>query len=95
MVQPKIQLIIIGDASVGKTSLLRNVDGRDFVAQHLKTFAVDFIQTQYHDQEDDRKVSVKIWDTAGQEKFKNLTFQFYRQADGIILAFDTTNKKSY
>ena len=38
---------------------------------------------------------MKIWDTAGQEKFRNITYQFYRQADGIILGFDITNEKSF
>lgn len=90
MVLPRIQLIIIGDASVGKTSLLRNLDKREFVGQHLKTFAVDFIQTQYTNEEDNCKVNVKIWDTAGQERFRNITQSFYRQADGVILAFDMT-----
>ena len=95
MVQPKIQLIVLGDASVGKTSLLRNVSNREFQTQHLKTFAVDFISTEYHNEEDDRKVNVKIWDTAGQEKFRNITYQFYRQADGIILVFDLFADKTF
>ena len=38
---------------------------------------------------------MKIWDTAGQEKFRNITYQFYRQADGIIIAFDKTSDKSF
>ena len=65
MVQPKINLIIIGDAAIGKTSLLRRVDKRDFVPNHLKTIAVDFIQTEYRNEEDDKTIPVKIWDTAG------------------------------
>ena len=93
--QQSINLIILGDACVGKTSLLRRVDKRDFVPTHLKTIAVDFIKTQYHNEEDDKTVPVKIWDTAGQEKFRNITYQFYRQADGIIVCFDCTNEKSY
>ena len=38
---------------------------------------------------------MKIWDTAGQERFKTITFNFYRQAQGVIIAFDVTNEKSY
>ena len=43
MVLPKINLIVLGDAAVGKTSLLRRLDKRDFVPNHLKTIAVDYI----------------------------------------------------
>ena len=75
---PKINLIVLGDAAIGKTSILRRVDKRDFVSQHLKTIAVDYILTEYFNEEDNRKIQVKIWDTAGQEKFKHITYQFYR-----------------
>jgi len=78
MVAPKINLIILGDAAIGKTSLLRKLDKREFVPNHLKTIAVDYIMTEYYNEEDDRKIQVKIWDTAGQEKFRNITYQFYR-----------------
>jgi small GTP-binding protein len=40
-------------------------------------------------------VEVKIWDTAGQERFHTITQQFYRQAQGMIIAFDLTQKKSF
>jgi len=95
MVQPRIHLIVLGDAAVGKTSLLRRLDKREFVPNHLKTIAVDYILTEYQNEEDDKRIQVKIWDTAGQEKFKNITYQFYRQADGIIVAFDKTNLKTF
>ena len=95
MVMPKINLIVLGDAAVGKTSLLRRLDKREFVPNHLKTIAVDYVMTDYHNEEDDVTTQVKIWDTAGQEKFRNITYQFYRQADGIIVAFDMTNESSF
>lgn len=56
---------MLGDAAIGKTSILRHLDKREFVPNHLKTIAVDYIQTEYYNEEDDRKIQVKIWDTAG------------------------------
>lgn len=35
-----------------------------------------------------------MWDTAGQEKFKTITAAYYKGAQGIILVFDLTDKKS-
>ena len=36
-----------------------------------------------------------MWDTAGQEQYKSLTKNFYRNANGIIIVFDVTNRKSF
>lgn len=95
MVLPKMNLIVLGDAAVGKSSLIGRVAGREFQTNHLKTIAIDFIKTKYFNDEDNTEVEVKIWDSAGQEKFRNITYQFYRQADGIIVAFDKTSDKSF
>ena len=38
---------------------------------------------------------MKIWDTAGQERFRTLTYNFYKQAQGVILCFDVTNANSF
>ena len=40
-------------------------------------------------------MQVKLWDTAGQDRFRHLTYQFYRSADGIIITFDMTNVESF
>lgn len=38
---------------------------------------------------------LQVWDTAGEEKFKSISRQYYRDADGILLLFDLTNSKSF
>ena len=86
----KMSVMILGDASVGKTSLVRNIDEKPHEARHLKTIALDYITTTYK-HEDGQQVEVKVWDTAGQDKFKSITPNFYRSADGMIIAFDQTN----
>lgn len=37
----------------------------------------------------------KIWDTAGQERFRTITHTFYKQAEGVLLVFDVTDRMSY
>ena len=44
---------------------------------------------------DDKVVRVKIWDTAGQEKFKSLTRNFYKNSHGVLICYDVTNRKSF
>ena len=40
-------------------------------------------------------MQVKIWDTAGQERFRTLTHAFYKQANGMAVAFDVTNEVTF
>lgn len=56
MMLPKINLIILGDAAVGKTSLLRCIDNREFQVSHKKTIAVDFISSDYFNEEDNKRI---------------------------------------
>lgn len=42
-----------------------------------------------------RKVKLQMWDTAGQEKFHNVTSAFYRGASGILVVYDVASEKSY
>ena len=44
---------------------------------------------------DDKNVKLQIWDTAGQERFHTITQSYYKGANGIILAFDSTLKASF
>ena len=41
------------------------------------------------------KIGLSIWDTAEQEIFRSITIQYYRQAAGVLLVFDTTSKKVF
>ena len=42
-----------------------------------------------------KSVKIQIWDTAGQDRFREPALQYYRGAVGIILVFDLTDEKSF
>lgn len=44
---------------------------------------------------DKQQVKLQVWDTAGQERFRTITQSYYKSANGIILAYDCTNQKSF
>ena len=88
-----LKILLVGDSSVGKTTLLlKYVDGQ-FSENHITTIGVE-----YKDKElivNNRKVNIQIWDTSGQERYQSITKNFYRNADGILFVFDVTNEDSF
>ena len=89
----KIQLIMIGESSVGKTSLIRRYTQNLFNENHLETAGIEYNSKE--EKLNNKIIKVKIWDTAGQEIFHSLTKNFYRKSDGIIIVFDVSNKESF
>ena len=44
---------------------------------------------------DNKTVNIKLWDTAGQEKFQSMVKRVFKQADGVVLVYDVTSMKSF
>jgi small GTP-binding protein len=87
------KVLLVGDAGVGKSSLLvRHVDD-DFTSDNLSTIGVDFkLKTL---ELDNKVVKVQFWDTAGQERFRSITTGYYRGSNGIIVVYDVTSEQSF
>lgn len=83
------KVIMIGDASVGKTSLtLRFISG--FFLEDLKlTIGVDFYSKTTNFK--DKKVKLQIWDFGGEERFRFLLSQYCKGANGAFFLYDITN----
>merc|ERR1711988_1199237 len=92
-----LKVIILGDSSVGKTSLTNMYVNRKLNNQYKATIGADFLtkEVMVTHNGDQRLVTMQIWDTAGQERFQSLGVAFYRGADACILVFDLTSKKSF
>ena len=87
------QILLIGDSSVGKTSLIQRYANGIFKEEYLATVGLDYYTKQ--EMINDITVLVKLWDTAGQERFKALTPNYFRNAEGVVLAYDVTNSESF
>ena len=85
--------IIIGDSSVGKTSLISTLMNGSFKKEYTTTIGVDFASKML--KLDDHTIKIQIWDTAGQEAFRSITKCYYRGAIGCIIVFDITSVKSF
>lgn len=90
----RIHIIMLGESHVGKTALVRRYHDDTFTSQHITTLGIDFITKEVHKSESETIIA-KIWDTAGQEKFRTITKSFYKQANGILLVFDLTDRESF
>lgn len=88
-----IRLLIVGDTSVGKTSLLIRYNDNKFLKNQKSTIGVDYKAKETNI--DGEEVKVQIWDTAGQERFRSMTSAFYKKAQGMILTFDVTQRSSF
>ncbi len=61
----------------------------------MATLGLDYVSKAYTPPGSNLELQVKIWDTAGQERFRTLTHAFYKQANGVVVAFDITNEDSF
>ena len=92
--QKKCVIIVLGETQVGKTSFINRFNTGSFERDTLTTIGLDFVVKEMT-LEDGTKVNVKIFDTAGQERFRNLTKNFYQKADGAILMYSETDEDSF
>jgi len=91
--EPTVKLLLTGPSSSGKTALLLRYCDDFFDGDTSATIGVDFRV---------KKLSVKgkptrllIFDTAGQERFSTLTSSYYRNAQGVLLVYDISNRESF
>lgn len=92
----KLQLIIIGDSGVGKTSFMdRFIEGSDkeFKSSFNPTVGIDFKVKNVIIES--KRIKLQIWDTAGQEKFNSITTAYYRSARGAIIMYDVTRPSTF
>ncbi len=81
----KCQLLIIGDSSVGKTSILTRFTEDKFTTNYINTIGIDFFSKD--EIFNNKKIRIKIWDTAGEERYRALTQGFFKSANGIIITY--------
>lgn len=89
----RAKVIVVGDAAVGKTSLvIRYVKGV-YSPSYMITLGVNFFVQDIIIGE--KKLRMQIWDTAGQERFGPIRKKYYIGARGALIVFDQSNPKSF
>ncbi|KAG0439166.1 Ras-related protein Rab-13 [Dictyocoela muelleri] len=95
MIIPEIpfKILILGESSVGKTSILCRFKDDVFRYSRMNTIGIDFVSKTIDI--NNKPVKLQIWDTAGQERFHSITKGYYRNANGIFLVFSMTDDRSF
>lgn len=90
---PSVKIIFVGDASVGKTSIINIARGAEYTPDQLSTICAAFYvkKMEYKGQ----VVRMHVWDTAGQERFGTLSSIYYRQAAYVIIVYAINNEASF
>ena len=87
-----IKCILLGHSQVGKTTFFNKIIN-NLKKNYLSTIGMEIINisAKVYDEE----ISIKLEDTAGQERYRSIAKNFIKNADGILLMFDVTNAESF
>lgn len=88
-----IRIILIGDAGVGKTSIIQQLSCGAIPTEYHPTIGIEYTGKTLST--DSALYKVQIWDTAGQERFRSIIRFYYRNVFGCIVVFDMTDRKSF
>ena len=88
------KIVLIGDVSVGKSSIIKRFVHNEFNKAYLCTVGTELSRKSLFIGKN-KKANLFIWDTCGQERFRTVTRQYYRDTQAILLVFDLTNEKTF
>ena len=87
------KIIFVGDAGVGKTTIISRIMGNPYNEIYEPSIGVDFMSKsiKYHGQ----NIKLQMWDTAGQEKYKGLIPSYVRNSSVVFVVYDISVKASF
>ena len=104
--EQSIKVVLLGDSGVGKSSLALRFVTNEFRPYSESTIGASFMSKSIRvpvspasksnaSVQPERDIGLKIWDTAGQEKYRSLAPMYYRGAQVAILVYDITIPASF
>ena len=88
------KVITLGDSGVGKTNFIFRFIDDKFSLNYFSTYGID---AKFKNVKLDNgcEIKFKIFDTAGQERFKSISTNYIKKANGILLMYDISDKDSF
>ena len=88
-----IKVTFVGNVGVGKTCLVTRLIKDEFDTSNRSTAGANYSKLDLIF--NNKKITLDVWDTAGQEKFRTMGRQFYINSNIIIIVYDITKKESF
>ena len=87
------KILLLGDSSVGKSSLMMRFADNYYEENNVSTIGV--VSKKKDIIINNQKIILNIFDTSGQERYRSISTNFLRNSDGIIFVFDLTNGTTF
>jgi small GTP-binding protein len=94
MTSPKLKVVFIGNASVGKTALFHRFQNRHF-SPDLRSTVGGACANVVVPLPDNTEVTLIVWDTAGQETYRGIVPMYFTRSHFILIVYDITNRSTY
>ena len=88
------KVVFVGESKVGKSSIIGQYASGKFNPKIQPSNTGQFIQKEVK-LTDNSSVTLDIWDTPGEAKYRNVTKIFLKDAKAIILVYDITDKNTF
>ena len=89
----KYSIMLLGDSKAGKQQLINRYAKNQYGGVYMTTVGIDF-QDKIIEIED-KKVKLQIWNSAGQDRFRNIPKNYLESTQGFLLVYDITDKESF
>ncbi len=93
MSNEEINIALLGDTNVGKTSIISRYMENSFNENYLPTFGAHYSENNIIIR--DTEVQLNLWDIGGQEEYHSIAKNFYKDAYIVCLVYDITNLNSF
>ena len=88
------KILLLGDDSIGKTCFFLRYSDGIFDQTHMATIGLDY-RLKSIKLKNGKSIKLQIWDTAGQDRFRAITKNYYKGSHGIILIYDVTSRRTF
>ena len=89
------KVVLLGEAGVGKTCLIKQFTENKFDNTELSSLSAQYVSKTIDYLDAKKAIKFDIWDTVGQERFRSIAKIFYKDARVILFVYDITSKKTF
>ena len=93
MEEENFNLLLLGNKNVGKTSFILRYCDNKYEESILSTAGIDLRNKEI--ERNKKKINLKIFDTAGQERFRSISRNYFKSSDGILLLYSINDIESF